>query len=329
MHILFIGGTRFVGRAMVEAALERGHEVTLLHRAMTTDPLFDDVEQLMADRDGDLSVLDDREFDATIDVCAYFPRQVTSLAKALDDRGGHHVLVSTMSVYDDVDAPGLDESASLVRLSDTATEEITGETYGGLKVLCEKAADKAYDKGALTVIRPTYVVGPYDYTGRFTWWVRRIARGGQVLAPGPADAPIQLIDARDQAVWTIQLVEGAKAGYFNSASPTPPFGFGDLLDATVRAVGPSGTELVWVDGAWLKEQGETSQSLPLWTEGTPEYTLAADPAHAIAAGLSPRPLTSTVSDTWDWIKRTQPPMAPGWGLSTEREAELLASWSAR
>ena len=331
MRFLFIGGTRFVGRAMAETALERGHDVTLLHRGQTqpTGEAFERAEHLQADRDGDLSVLAGREFDATVDVCAYVPRQVDTLAEALGGRGGHHVFVSTMSVFADTDEPGLDEDAKLVSLDDPSTEEVTAETYGGLKVLCEKHAASAYGDD-LTVIRPTYVVGPHDHTGRFTWWVRRIARGGEVLAPGPHDAPMQVIDARDQAEWTITLAEEGKGGIFNSTSPTPPFGFGELLEATVRAVGPHDTTLTWIDdAAWLTDQGEGYQSLPLWTEGGHEWTLAGDPTKAIASGLSPRPLTETISDTWDWIKKEQPPLVPGWGITEERELELLTAWAGR
>ncbi|MBA3233596.1 MAG: hypothetical protein H0T17_06585 [Propionibacteriales bacterium] len=329
MRILLIGGTRFVGRAMTEAAIAAGHDVTLLHRGRTDDHLFADVEHLHADRDGDLSVLTGREFDATVDVCAYVPRQVDQLAAALEGRGGHHVFTSTMSVYADTDGPGADEDASLVSLEDPTTEEVSGETYGGLKALCEERAEAAYGKTGLAVIRPTYVIGPHDHTGRFTWWVRRVARGGDVLAPGPYDAPMQVIDARDQGEWTVKLCEDQTSGVFNSVSPTPPFGFGDLLDATVRAVGPDGTQLVWADPKWLDEQGETYQSLPLWTKGVKEWTLAADPTRAVAAGLSFRPLTETITDTWQWIKDDQPELVAGWGLPEERETDLLGGWGQR
>lgn len=326
MRILIVGGTRFVGRAITEVASARGHEVTVLHRGQSNDLDLQGVKQILTDRDGDLSALSQLDFDATIDVSAYVPRQVTALAAALDGRGGHHLFVSTMSVYADIDHPGLTEDADLVTLQDSTTEEVSEETYGGLKVLCEGAAAKSYGD-RLTVIRPTYVVGPHDYTGRFTWWVRRIARGGDVLLPGPVDAPIQVIDARDQAEWAVDLVESSTAGYFNSVSPSPPFGFGDLMDAVTRAVAPSGTRLVWVDAEWLLARNENAQSLPLWTEGKPEYTLAADPAKALAGGLSPRPLAQTVSDTWEWVQEDQPPLAPGWGLSSAREDELLAEWA--
>jgi 2'-hydroxyisoflavone reductase len=178
------------------------------------------------------------------------------------------------------------------------------------------------------VIRPNYVIGPHDHTGRFTWWVHRIAAGGRVLAPGPYDAPMQVIDARDQAEWTIDLAESAKSGVFNSTSPTPPFGFGHLLDATVHAVGPDDTELVWADADWLKAQGETGMSLPLWTEGVTEYSMAADPTHAMASGLTPRPITQTISDTWDWLKDERPPLVEGWGTTRTREEQLLQDWEA-
>lgn len=329
MRILFIGGTRFVGRAMAEAALAAGHQVTVLHRGATDDSVVELAEHLHADRDGDLRILADREFDATVDVCGYVPRQVDALAAALEGRGGHHVFVSTMSVYADADGPGIDESARLTTLDDPSTEQVTAETYGGLKVRCEEQAEAAYGDTGLAIVRPTYVIGPHDHTGRFTWWVRRIARGGEVLAPGPYDAPMQVIDARDQGEWVVKLCEKQTSGVFNSVSPTPPFGFGDLLDATVRAVGPDGTELTWAGAEWLSEQGETYRSLPLWAQGEKEWTLAAEPTKAIAAGLTPRALTETISDTWQWIKQDQPPPVPGWGVSSGREAELLASWHAR
>ena len=329
MRFLVIGGTRFVGRAIAEVALDRGHDVTLLHRGSSDVASLGAAEHLRLDRNSDLSALTGREFDATIDVCAYVPRHVSTLASALDGRGGHHVLISTMSVYADTDGPGLTEDAPLVSPPDPGTEEVTGDTYGGLKVLCEQEAARAYDEDRLTIIRPTYVIGPHDPTGRFTWWVRRIARGGEVLAPGPVDAPMQVIDARDSGAWTLDLAEAGRAGVYNSTSPTPPFGFGDLLEATVRAVGPDDTRLTWADGSWLAGQGETYSSLPLWTEGRPEWTLAADPSRALASGLSPRPLTQTIADTWHWIRAEQPPLVANWGVSEAREAELLAAWAAR
>jgi 2'-hydroxyisoflavone reductase len=329
MRMLFVGGTRFVGRAMVEAAVAAGHQVTLLHRGTTTADGPDGVEHLLADRDGDLSVLDGREFDATVDVCAYVPRQVERLAAALDGRGGHHVLVSTVSVYADADGPGITEDATLTEAPAADVEEVTDETYGGLKVLCERAAVAAYGADRLTVVRPTFVVGPYDYTLRFPQWVHRVAAGGEVLAPGPRDAPVQLVDARDQGAWTVRLAEDRVAGVLNGIGTGLPFGFEDMLTAVVAAVGPEGTTLTWVDGAWLVEQGIDGRALPLWAEGHHEWVLAASNARALAAGLAPRAVTETATDTLDWLRRTGAEPPSGWGLSPEREAELLAAWHAR
>jgi 2'-hydroxyisoflavone reductase len=328
MRILFVGGTRFVGRAMAESAVTAGHEVTLLHRGQTNDPALDQVEHLLADRNGDLSVLAGREFDATVDVCAYVPRHVRTLAAALDGRGGHHVLVSSVSAYAEPAGPGYDEDSPLARLDDPTVEEVTGETYGGLKVLCEEAAAEAYGAEHLAVLRPTYVVGPHDYTGRFTWWVRRVAAGGEVLAPGPYDAPMQVIDARDQGDLAVRVCENATAGPLTVATPAPPYGLGDLLDATVAAVGPAGTHLTWVDPAWYAEQGGTYQTAPLWTEGSAEHVMAADPARAVAAGLRTRPVEQTVADTWAWIQQAGPEPVDGWGSAPEDEARLLRDWHA-
>jgi 2'-hydroxyisoflavone reductase len=331
MRILFVGGTRFVGRAIVEAALTAGHEVSVLHRGSTRVDGDDmgTVEHLLADRDKDHSVLDGREFDATVDVCAYVPRQVEQLAAALDGRGGHHVFISTMSVYADTDTPGLGEDAPLTEPPPADVEEVTNETYGGLKVLCERAALEAYGAGDLTVIRPTFVVGPHDYTFRFPRWVRRIAAGGEVLAPGPQGSPVQVIDARDQGAWVVRLAENSTAGAFNGIGTGLPFGFEDMLAAIQRAVGPDDSTLTWVDGHWLVEQGVDGSQLPLWAEGEHEWTLAGSNVRALETGLSPRPLEETVADTLEWLQRTGAEPPSGWGLSPEREAELLAAWHTR
>ena len=207
MRILIIGGTRFVGRHIVESAVAHGHQVTLLHRGTSGDDPFPHCEHLHLDRDGDLSVLSDRSFEAVIDVSAYVPRQVNSLADALGDRAGRYLFISTVSVYDLPAETPFDENGALTAVpSDPTTEDVTEETYGGLKVLCERAARERFGD-RLTIVRPTYVVGPFDYTHRFTYWVERLARGGEVLAPAPSDAWLQIIDARDQATFVVRLLE--------------------------------------------------------------------------------------------------------------------------
>ena len=182
MRSLIIGGTAFVGRHIAQAAADRGHELTLFHRGKTGTDLFPQATHLSGDRDNDLSALSAGAWDATIDVCAYFPRQVRSLAAALRGRGGRYVFISSVSAYSPSVPPGYDESAPLADVGDPDAAEVTDANYGGLKVACEHAGTELFGPET-TIIRPTYVIGPYDRSFRFTWWVDRIARGGTVLAP--------------------------------------------------------------------------------------------------------------------------------------------------
>ncbi len=319
MRLLVIGGTRFVGRHLVEAALAAGHEVTLVHRSATT--LFASARHVLADRNDDLSALEEGEWDATVDVCAYLPAQVRSLAAALGERGGHHVLVSTVSVYAELSGPGGDEDSALLPVAGDDVEGVTDTTYGPLKVACERAATAAYGD-RLAIVRPTYVVGPNDPTGRYPWWVRRMARGGQVLAPGARDDPAQVVDVRDLADFQLSLATGQVAGVFNAVRPTVPWS--ELLGATA-ALAPAGTTLTWVDPEWLTEQGVTGGDLPLWSEGVADWASAMSPARAEAAGLRHRPLSQCVRDTAAWA--TDDHLVDGVGLTTAREADLLARWT--
>ena len=329
MRILIIGGTVFVGRHITEAAIAAGHEVTVFHRGRSGADLFPGVTHLTGDRNADLSALADGQWDATIDVCAYFPRQVRTLAAALGGRGGRYLYISSTSAYKTPVSSGFDEDAPLAELVDPATEEITDETYGGLKVACERLAAELFGADLTTVVRPTYVVGPYDYSYRFSWWVERIARGGHVLAPGPKDGPIQVIDARDMGRWIVSLAERAVTGTFHAVSPPPPFGFADMLEAIAEQVAPAGTKLTWVDPDFLVEFGETAEAIPLWPGGDSESDInTADPARAYAAGLAPRPLAQTIADVHAAELASPTPPRAGVGLTAEREAELLAAWQA-
>jgi 2'-hydroxyisoflavone reductase len=321
MRLLVIGGTRFVGRHLVEAALAAGHDVTLVHRSATT--LFPSARHVLADRDHDLSALADGEWDATVDVCAYLPEQVRSLATALGGRGGHHVLVSSVSVYADLPGPGGDEDSALLPVAGDDVDEVTDTTYGPLKVACERAAMATYGD-RLAVVRPTYVVGPHDHSGRYPWWVRRMARGGQVLAPGAPDDPAQVVDVRDLAEFQLGLATGQVAGVFNAVRPTLPWS--ELLGATA-AVAPAGTTLTWVDAEWLTQQGVTGADLPLWSEGVVDWQSAMSADRAEAAGLRHRPLADIVRDTAAWV--TDDRLVDGVGLTPAREADLLARWSAQ
>jgi 2'-hydroxyisoflavone reductase len=329
MRILIIGGTAFVGRHIAQAASDAGHDVTLFHRGRTGPDLFPQATHLTGDRDEDLSALRAGEWAATVDVCAYLPRQVRALASALNGRGGHHLFISTASVYRTPVASGFDESAPLAELADPDVEEITAETYGGLKVLCERAAAELHGAGT-TIVRPTYVIGPYDRSYRFTWWVERLARGGEVLAPGEPQDPIQVIDARDMGVWTIELLEKAVAGTFHAVSPQPPFGFADFLETIAAQVAPAGTRLTWVSRDYLLGEGEDDASLPMWPGGDSERDInAASPAAALAAGLRPRPLSQSVAEIHAHELRFPTAVPDGVGLSPQREADLLAGWASR
>jgi len=236
MRILIIGGTAFVGRHLAQAAINAGHELTLFHRGQSGPDLFPRAMHLTGDRNRDLTALRSGQWDATIDVCGYVPRQVRALAEVLDGRGGRQLYISSMSAYQTPVASGFGEDAPLAELADPDVEEITDQTYGGLKVACERMLARCYGPG-VTVVRPTYVIGPYDYSGRFTWWVERLARGGEVLAPGDATDPIQVIDARDLASWVISLLERSMTGTFNAVSPPPPFGL--LIPLKENVLSPS------------------------------------------------------------------------------------------
>jgi 2'-hydroxyisoflavone reductase len=319
VRILIIGGTRFVGHAMAEAALGAGHDVTLLHRNPTDE--LPAATHLLADRNGDLSVLADGTWDATIDVCAYVPGQVEAIHDALGDRGGHHVFVSTVSVYADQDAAGADEDAALLPEPPDGTTDVTAETYGPLKVACERVARERWGADGLTIIRPTYVVGPRDMTARYPWWVLRAARGGRMILPGPADAPMQCIDARDMGAWTVRLVEDRTAGVFTAARPATTFE--QFVAETVAVVGEP-VQLAPVDGAFLIEQGVDGAQLPLWSEGAAEYVLAMSTARAEAAGLTHRPFEEIVRDTLTWAQANPDQSTrEGTGLSPDREQELI------
>jgi len=228
-----------------------------------------------------------------------------------------------VSVYAPPPGPGITEDADLVAAADATTETVTPATYGALKVACEQAAARAYGPDLL-VLRPTYVVGPYDYTWRFPTWVRRIAAGGEVACPSPADIPMQVIDARDQADFAVSLLERGIGGTFHTASPRPPFSLGDLLAATVEAVAPPGTRLVWLDGDFLTREGLDDSAFPFWAPGEADFNvMAADPSAALAAGLQPRALTQTIHDTATWAAAAGDQQPPGRGLDRAREADLI------
>lgn len=324
LKLLILGGTLFVGRHLVEAALERGDEVTLFNRGHTGPGLFRNVEQLRGDRDaGDLAALRGRRWDAVVDTSARVPRWVRDSAGLLADHVEHYTFVSSGSVYAETSAPGTDESSPVHRLEDQSVEEITSaDVYGGLKVLCEEAAERAM-RGRVLSVRAGLIVGPYDPTGRFTYWVHRIARGGEVLVPEPRDQTVQLIHARDLADWMLGLAERRETGVFNATGPEAPLAMESLLEAIREETG-SDARLTWVDEGSLVQSGVQAWSdLPLWLapETNPESAsfLAVDVSKAIAAGLRFRPLARTIRDALE-----QAETSPKAGLDPARERELLA-----
>jgi 2'-hydroxyisoflavone reductase len=325
MRLLVLGGTRFVGRHLVEAALQRGHSVTVFNRRRSHPGLWRDVEELRGDRDGPLEALQDHSWDAVVDTSGYVPRIVRLSAEALADATGRYLFVSSVSVYRPGLPPGVDEGAPVAELDDASTEEVTDETYGGLKALCERVVEEIYGERSL-VVRPGLVVGPHDETDRFTYWVRRVARGGRVLAPGRPERSVQLIDGRDLGSWMVTLVEGGFHGVFNATGPADRLTMGELLERCRGVIG-SDASFAWVPEAALLEAGvQPWTELPLWIpESDPESSLdSVDSARARTVGLTLRPLGNTVLDTLAWDEGRGPDMAAG--LTARREKELLESF---
>ena len=325
MKLLILGGTKFLGRAATEAALARGHEVTLFNRGETNPELFPEAEKLRGDREHDLSALEGRTWDAVIDPSGYLPHVVRASVEALADAVGHYLFISSVSAYADHSGPQT-EGSPRAELGDMPADElIFGEeinNYGPLKALCEdEVAAELADRH--TVVRPGLVVGPHDPTGRFTYWPHRVARGGEVLAPAPPDNNVQFIDVRDLGSWIVTLCEQREQGAFNAVRPGMPW---QELLGTCRDVTGSDAALVWVDGDFLFDQGvEQWMGLPMWMhEAEWKGIHHAEVSRAITAGLTFRPLEETIRATLDQAETTDEA-----GLTSEREAELLAAWKAR
>jgi len=299
VNLLLIGGTQFVGRAVASEAMSRGHHVTVFHRGVAPASGLDGAVVIKGDRDSDLSALESGEWDATVDVCAYRPHQVDLVADALGGRGGHHAFISTVSVYAGDIAPSGDETSRFVDLDalsglDLATCEITDAAYGPLKVLAEQRVHARYTDPL--IIRPTYVLGPRDYTMRFPTWIQRIADGGVVEVPLPSDVAFQYIDVADQAQFIVDLLERRTSGIFNTAAPS--ITFEQMINTVAAVVGGPDLELRWVDGA---DSDAESGRYPLWSGTRSETVLQIDASAAFALGLTCRPLAETARETLDWL----------------------------
>ena len=321
MRLLLLGGPKFVGRAVIDVASARGHEVTLFNRGTTGAGLYPELDRVVGDRDGGLEGLRGREWDAVVDTSGYLPRVVGQSAGLLADAVGHYVFVSSISVYASF-AEVVDEGSELAELSAPGSEDISAD-YGALKALCEREVDTAFP-GRSTAVRAGLIVGPHDPTGRFTYWPHRVARGGDVLVPGPAWRPIQLVDVRDLAAWIVTAAEERLSGAFNATGPAT---MGAVLDAARRASG-STARAVEVDDAFLTGQGVGEWiELPLWIDPSNDdwrHFMEVDATRATAAGLTFRPLDDTVAATL-----ADAGLVDGVGLTPERETELLTAWWSR
>ncbi len=323
MKILIIGGTRFLGRHLVESALAREHEVTLFNRGKSNPDLFKQVQTIRGDREKDLDQVSGA-YDAVIDTCGYFPRIVRMSAEALKEKVRSYIFISSISVYDGFSKIGINESDPVGKIADETIEEITGESYGPLKALCEKAVQDVFGDRAL-IVRPGLIVGPHDPTDRFTYWPVRVARGGDVLTPEKPEIPIQVIDVRDLADFIVELIQQNVSGVFNATGPEHELTLGAMLD-TCKQVSASDADFKWASVEFLEKNKVAPWSdMPVWVPDAPEDAgfSRVDISKAIRAGLKFTPLEATIRGTLEWEKSR--PSDHEWraGLKPEREKELL------
>lgn len=339
LNILILGGTGFTGPFQVEYALKRGHKVTLFNRGKRPSPEWPAaVEQLHGDRNtGDLAALKGRTWDVCIDNPTSLPFWVRDAGQVLKGNVGHYLFISTISVYADGSRPGINENSPLAQYKGKDAMAETQQTlradienlYGPLKALSEAEAHKQFGKN-VTIVRPGYIVGPRDETDRFTYWPHRVAQGGEILVPGDGHDPIQIIDGRDLGEWMIRLAEAGTTGTFNACGPDYPLSMDAMLYGC-QAVTGGGMTLTHVSPAFLDEQ---QVGLPIWVPSKDNPYAgygAVSNERAIAAGLTFRPLATTVQDLLAWFHSlpAERQAKLGAGITREKEAELLKAWHAR
>ena len=334
LRILILGGTGFTGPYQVRYALSRGHKVTTFNRGKThPGELPKEVEQLIGDRNGQLDALKNRKWDVAIDNPTTLPAWVRDAAQILKGNVERYVFISTISVYANT-GQGVDETAPLAKYDgpDPYKETIEAvkasgyKTYGPLKALSEKEAEKWFP-GKTLIIRPGLIVGPRDESDRFTYWPVRIDRAGEVLAPGKPSDPVQFIDARDLAEWTIRMAENRETGIYNATGPAKPLGVGGMVDG-IKEAEKSNATFAWVNEEFLTQQKvEPWSDMPVWT-GKESGLARTNISRALAKGITFRPLADTARDTLAWFKSLPQDRQSKLraGLTPEREAEVLAAW---
>ena len=337
LRILILGGTGFIGPYQVQYALSRGHKITTFNRGKThKNELPEGVEQLIGDRNGQLDALKNRRWDVVIDNPTTLPAWVRDAAQILKDNVERYVFISTISVYGEV-KQGVDESAPVAKYEGPDPYKETLEamkaggfkTYGPLKALSEKETEKWFPGKAL-IIRPGLIVGPHDETDRFTYWPVRVDRGGEVLAPGNPNDPVQFIDARDLAEWTIRMAENHETGIYNATGPAKLLGIGGMLDG-IKGAEKSNATFTWVNEEFLAQQKvEPWSDMPVWT-GKDSGLARTNISRALAKGLTFRPLADTARDTLAWFKSLPQDRQSKLraGLTPEREAEVLSAWNKK
>jgi 2'-hydroxyisoflavone reductase len=338
MKILIIGGTRFLGRFLVEEALKHNHDITLFNRGNNKTE-FIHVEQIHGDRNKEIELLKSQKWDAVIDTCAYWPQSVNKSAEILKDNVGQYVLISTISVYKDFSKKNFNEDADLLTMPMEQADELFKEgdsaimsKYGELKALCEQALLNLLPTKS-TIIRPGLIVGPYDGSDRFTYWVKRVHDGGKILAPGRPERMVQYIDVRDLAKWTIHMVENQKFGIFNATGLEVNLTMESMLQSIRKGLNAE-AEFIWIEDRFLLEnQVGPWMELPLWLPDGPladgtdmSGMLSADTTRALEAGLTFRSVEETAKDTLTWYlgKDTSQPMKAG--MKKDKEEQLLEKW---
>ncbi|MCK4235372.1 NAD-dependent epimerase/dehydratase family protein, partial [candidate division WOR-3 bacterium] len=291
------------------------------NRGKTNPDIFPEAEHLIGNRDSDLKPLCERKWDAVVDTCGYVPRIVKKSSELLANNIQHYTFISSLNAYSDFSKPGVDEDSPLATIEDKTIEEVTGETYGPLKVLCEKAAEKAIPGKVLT-LRCGLIVGPYDPSDRFTYWPVRINQGGEVLAPSPQEQQTQFIDARDISEFILLMAERKKTGVFNTVGPDYILTMQQLLEECNKITGNK-TNFTWVSEEFLTEN-ETFP--PVWLPKSWVWLSQVSNQKAISAGLTFRSHTETIKDTLSWHTTRPKDYKLKTGLSTEREKELLEIW---